>query len=210
MSTASDPAHCGACDSPCAADEVCVSGACTALCGGFELCGGQCVDVTTSPLHCGMCGNTCPVGSGCAGGSCALPTSCLAVKTNSPAAPTGVYTIDVDGAGPKAPFAARCDMGIAGGGWTLALNLDTSDGHVMWWGNALWTNTATLGTAANALTQDHKSEAYNSLTGATEILVVVHTEGAPVGYKRFRQGRGRPRCSRTCRAATTRSSGRRC
>lgn len=185
VNPASDPQNCGACGNACAADATCIAGACSPLCPGFTKCGATCVDLQSNALNCGACGTACAVGSSCVAGACKMPASCLEVRNNSPQAPNGVYTIDIDGAGPKVPFDVRCEMTVAGGGYTLALNLDTSDGNVMWWANALWTNTATLGTAATALTQDHKSEAYNSLTGATEILVVVHQEGTRIGYKRF-------------------------
>jgi hypothetical protein len=185
VSLANDPKNCGACNVACAADAACINGACTPLCGGLTKCGAACVDLQSSAQNCGACGVTCAAGSSCSAGACKLPTSCNEAHTTSPNAPSGVYTIDVDGAGPKAPFDARCEMTLAGGGYTLALNLDTSDGHVMWWADALWTNTAVFGAAATGLTQDFKSEAYNSLTGATEILVMVHQEGVKVGYKRF-------------------------
>jgi hypothetical protein len=52
---------------------------------------------------------------------CKLTTqvSCKAIKTGNPAAKDGVYTIDVDGPGPKQSFKVYCDMTTDGGGWQI-------------------------------------------------------------------------------------------
>jgi cysteine-rich repeat protein len=126
----------------------------------------------------------CASGS-CSGGLCKVATTCAAIKAGDPMAASGVYPIDPDGNGPKPAFDVRCEMAIDGGGWALVLNLDTSDGHVMWWANSKWTDGSTKGTAAAALTEDHVSQGWSDYTGAKDILLVVHEEGAVVGWKSF-------------------------
>jgi hypothetical protein len=68
-----DPAHCGACDSPCPTGVACVSGACDCPGGGI-VCDGACVDAQTSVAHCGSCDHACTVaGATCDLGNCLCP-----------------------------------------------------------------------------------------------------------------------------------------
>jgi len=66
-----DRRHCGGCDMPCAADELCVLSTCEPLCEApLELCGDVCVDLQTDPDHCGRCNRVCASGI-CIDGECA-------------------------------------------------------------------------------------------------------------------------------------------
>lgn len=107
--------------------------------------------------------------------------TCNAVLAADANAKSGVYWLVM---GKAAKFQAWCDMALAGGGWTLALNLDTSDGHIMWWANPLWTNATVKGTPG-LTTGDFKSEAWNQYGAAKEVLLVVHEQGAVKGWKRW-------------------------
>ncbi|MEZ4429194.1 MAG: fibrinogen-like YCDxxxxGGGW domain-containing protein [Nannocystaceae bacterium] len=170
--------------------------ACTTACM-FPTCDDNLQSGAETDLDCG--GGDCPpcelglmcmapmdCSSGnCDANICAIAASCGQIAMGDPNAPSGVYQLDVDGEGGADPFMAYCDMDIDEGGWTLVLNLDTSDNHVMWWADPLWTDANTHGTAQNALTADYKGEAWNQLAGATEILLVVHEEGALLGWKTF-------------------------
>ena len=113
--------------------------------------------------------------SSCPAADC---TDLLSIK---PDAESDVYWISPQGS----PFEAYCDMDTAGGGWTMLFNLDTSDGHVMWWGNSLWTDTNTYGDVHTPFLEDHKNDAFSSLDEGSNILLVVHQNGQYVGWKRF-------------------------
>ncbi len=83
----SDPRHCGACGTACAAgaraEAVCAAGACSVRCtdpryGDCDRAGanGCEADLETSPTHCGACGRACAAAphaaAACAAGACAL------------------------------------------------------------------------------------------------------------------------------------------
>jgi hypothetical protein len=65
----SDVAHCGGCDSPCAADDLCSGGLCVDACHPQTECDGVCVDTFSHPDHCGGCGIECASGL-CIDGEC--------------------------------------------------------------------------------------------------------------------------------------------
>jgi hypothetical protein len=84
VSTANDPAHCGACGVSCGPGGVCRGGTCTmVLCvAPFTNCNGACVDLSVDGNHCGRCGAACVAGQACVAGRCAFTPVCPAGQTN--------------------------------------------------------------------------------------------------------------------------------
>lgn len=62
-------------------------------------------------------------------------TSAAALKAAFPSSPSGVYWIRIN----NCPTEVYCEMGIDQGGWMCAMNIDTSDGHQVFYNNlAFW------------------------------------------------------------------------
>lgn len=113
--------------------------------------------------------------------------SCQAVLKAAPTSKSGLYWIK-----PKATaFQAYCEMDTAGGGWTLNLNLDTSDGHVSWWADAIWTDGQPYGDVATPFDGDHKSPAFMDMAASTEVMVVVHEQGIVKGWRSWSRPDGK-------------------
>lgn len=63
--------------------------------------------------------------------------NCQEILTNDPAEPSGVYTIDPDGAGPAPTLKVFCDQANLGGGWTMVFKLSSGvdgDPSGLWFG----------------------------------------------------------------------------
>ena len=100
----------------------------------------------------------------------------------------GVYSIDVDGAGPTAAFDAYCDQTTNGGGWTLVANVAPVDGNNVGYNNqAFWTTNAEYGSLTNRFSNDYKSPAAYLVTGAALMIQSsgVGSAGAIIGWRRW-------------------------
>jgi hypothetical protein len=222
-----DPKHCGACDTACPGGQSCVLGVCqgtvcaagaTRVCydgpaatlgvgackGGTQACDvlgmswGACVG-EVKPAAAESCAT--PVDDDCNGqvNEGCYATSCADLHAKQPGVPSGLATIDPDGAGPIAPFQVYCDMVTFGGGYTFIANL-TNAGDGVDTGNWLvgggvpndWeSTTATFGVPDPTLNQDFRSAAFHSVPGQ-ELLVtfknapLLRTTAACLGNKSLR------------------------
>jgi cysteine-rich repeat protein len=102
---------------------------CTTLCEPPS-CADAIVSGNESDVDCGgacmacEAGAACDAGKDCAtkvckAGTCTLGASCLEIRVSSPMAPSGNYTVDLDGDGPEPQTEVECEMSTDGGGWTL-------------------------------------------------------------------------------------------
>ena len=102
---------------------------CTSLCEPPS-CDDAIKSGNESDVDCGGGCMACDAGAACTEGKdcgtkvckanlCTLGASCLEIHVSSPMAPSGVYTVDFDGAGPEPEASVECEMSTDGGGWTL-------------------------------------------------------------------------------------------
>ncbi len=108
-------------------------------------------------------------------------TSCEAIKTAQPSSVSGVFWLDPAQTGSS--FEAYCEMSISGGGWELAMNLDTSDGNVRYYKDtSWWTGSGDFGSTSGPFGSDYKSGDIFT-TPRQELLIVVHQAGSVVGWR---------------------------
>lgn len=142
------------------------------------------VDLATPPdltvPTCGVAGLPCCANDGCAQGLacanhfCGAAASCAALNALNSSWPSGVYSIDPDGAGPIAGYHAYCDMSSDGGGWALAAKIDGA-AQTFLWDAAPWTDLSTMG--ANDVSQAEAKLAAFNYAPFTQIRIVVRDGG---------------------------------
>ena len=126
---------CDADGSVCTVSDVCKGGKCTAgapkKCDDGNPCTTDTCDAKAGCKKANVADETSCAKDGsqwCQAGKCVQSVfkDCKALKAAVPASKSGVYTIDPDLTGPKAPVKVYCDMVTDGGGWTLPVYFPTA------------------------------------------------------------------------------------
>ena len=77
-------------------------------------------------------------------------------------------------------------METAGGGWTLLVNLASRDDAIHDYDDVgFWLNENTVGEAGAALTDDYKSSHYYRFGDTSEVMVLAHDQGRPLGWASY-------------------------
>lgn len=109
IDTNTDPAHCGACDSPCPPGISCSEGTCACPMGTMS-CGGVCVDVNADGMHCGGCDQPCEGDTVCLDGACSMSCGALALCGGG-CVDTDTSALHCGGCDQPCPAGATCDGG---------------------------------------------------------------------------------------------------
>jgi hypothetical protein len=173
---------------PCTLNDSCANSTCQpgldALdCDDTNACTDDSCIPESGCLHTPIADQTpCPGDGSCIAGLCVpnIQTSCAHVLASNPNAASGVYAIDADGEGGDGAFDAWCEMDQDDGGWTLVMNLNTSDGHMSYLPDAIWTTHEQSGNFSNRWSNDYKSKAATSLQGS-QLLLIVRDHNVPQG-----------------------------
>ncbi|MFO0760013.1 MAG: DNRLRE domain-containing protein [Byssovorax sp.] len=94
-------------------------------------------------------------------------TSCLAILNGGGSVGSGVYYIDPDGGGPIAPFQAYCEMTADGGGWTLAMRVQSANSAFRDFYSSYWTDAVLLNSVSSIDPTTDADAKYASFTGVT-------------------------------------------
>lgn len=112
-------------------------------------------------------------------------SSCSAILNAGSSTGNGIYSIDPDGNGLSNAFQVYCDMTNQNGGWTLALDLQTSDGVTRhYYDTDFWTGTAQYGSVSAPFANDYKSTAFSKMP-ATEIMMLANNDGVVMGSAKY-------------------------
>ena len=107
--------------------------------------------------------------------------SCAEIKLKYNKAKSGVFEITQNSKKQK----VYCDMETDGGGWTLVMNLDTSDGHKMHWDNG-WLTNKTIGTISEPFNSDYKNQEQWDTLPLNSIMIKNHEQGDLNALKAFK------------------------
>ncbi len=116
----------------------------------------------------------------CFNGACRVPASCAELRDQRRALPTGVYTLDEDGAPGGNTFAAWCDMDFDGGGWTLVLKVDGAANDLAY-NASLWTNGTLRPDSVNLNRESALLRAYSTVRVRQFWLALSTARMAPEG-----------------------------
>ncbi len=145
-------------DKSCKIGALCSAGAClpataTRSCDDDDPCSlDSCVETKGCLVVLQSEGAPCSDGGICQSGQCyvnlpAAASDCASILQANPSAGSGIYWIDVDGAGPEAKFQTYCEMQAGVGAWTTVLQVDGNDPQAGYDGTVWTAKEATATTA---------------------------------------------------------------